>query len=112
MDEDAVLDEVEKVLGVGRVGEEEEEEEEEGGWLIDWHACDVFPKSWLDLVVVLRCTRTEVLWDRLSARCVDIWHLSFSFHVHALVTVPALYTCIWFHVVELARSSRWRFSSY
>lgn len=65
MDEDAVLDEVEKVLGVGRVGEEEEEE---GGWLIDWHACDVFPKSWLDLVVVLRCTRTEVLWDRLSAR--------------------------------------------
>ncbi|ERF69327.1 hypothetical protein EPUS_04032 [Endocarpon pusillum Z07020] len=73
VDEDAVVDEVEKVLGVGRIGGEdgggdEEKEEEEGGWLIDWHACDVFPKSWLDLVVVLRCTRTEVLWDRLRAR--------------------------------------------
>jgi len=36
--------------------------------LIDWHACDLFPKSWADLVVVLRCERTDVLWDRLKAR--------------------------------------------
>jgi len=36
--------------------------------LIDWHACDLFPKSWIDLVVVLRCQDTTVLYDRLSAR--------------------------------------------
>lgn len=39
-----------------------------GGYLIDWHACDLFPKSWIDLVVVLRCPTTDVLYDRLSSR--------------------------------------------
>ncbi len=84
VDEDAVGDEVEKVLGVGGIrredGDGDEEagvEQEEGGWLIDWHACDLFPKSWVDLVVVLRCTRTEVLWDRLRARCVILHTFSF-----------------------------------
>jgi broad-specificity NMP kinase len=61
VDEDKLLDEVEK---------EVEEGEGEGGWLIDWHACDLFPKSWVDLVVVLRCERTDILWDRLKARYV------------------------------------------
>jgi hypothetical protein len=61
VDEDKLLDEVEK---------EVEDGEGEGGWLIDWHACDLFPKSWVDLVVVLRCERTDVLWDRLKARYV------------------------------------------
>jgi adenylate kinase len=42
----------------------------QGGYLIDWHACDLFPKSWIDLVVVLRCPSTSILYDRLSARCV------------------------------------------
>lgn len=65
VDEDKLLDEVEKEIGNGdRVGDAE------GGWLIDWHACDLFPKSWVDLVVVLRCERTDVLWDRLKARYV------------------------------------------
>jgi AAA domain len=41
-----------------------------GGWLIDWHACDLFPQRWVDLVVVLRCGSTEVMWDRLKARYV------------------------------------------
>lgn len=75
VDEDALVDEVEKILGVrsepavGEGGKEEDEEDkEEGGWLIDWHACDLFPKSWVDLVVVLRCERTDLLWDRLKAR--------------------------------------------
>ncbi|KAF2095172.1 P-loop containing nucleoside triphosphate hydrolase protein [Rhizodiscina lignyota] len=38
-----------------------------GGVIIDWHACDLFPKSWIDLVVVIRCDST-LLYDRLSAR--------------------------------------------
>ena len=38
-----------------------------GGYILDWHACDLFPKSWIDLVVVLRCNST-VLYDRLTAR--------------------------------------------
>lgn len=39
-----------------------------GGHLVDWHACDLFPKDWIDLVVVLRCPETSILYDRLSAR--------------------------------------------
>ncbi|ODH25720.1 hypothetical protein ACO22_05120 [Paracoccidioides brasiliensis] len=39
-----------------------------GGCLIDWHACDIFPKSWIDLVVVIRCPSTSTLYDRLAAR--------------------------------------------
>ncbi|KAF2417994.1 P-loop containing nucleoside triphosphate hydrolase protein [Tothia fuscella] len=38
-----------------------------GGYILDWHACDLFPKSWIDLVVVLRCDST-VLYDRLTSR--------------------------------------------
>ena len=59
VDEDKLLDAMEE-KGV----------KENGGWIIDWHACDLFPKSWIDLVVVLRCAKTEVLWDRLKARYV------------------------------------------
>ena len=38
-----------------------------GGCIIDWHECELFPESWIDLVVVLRCDHTR-LWDRLEAR--------------------------------------------
>lgn len=38
-----------------------------GGYLIDWHACDLFPQSWVDLVVVLRAD-SVALYDRLKAR--------------------------------------------
>ncbi|GME42410.1 Hemoglobin and proliferation regulated protein [Neofusicoccum parvum] len=38
-----------------------------GGNIIDWHACDLFPRSWIDLVVVVRADST-LLYDRLSAR--------------------------------------------
>lgn len=38
-----------------------------GNCILDWHACDLFPKSWIDLVVVLRCDST-VLYDRLAKR--------------------------------------------
>ncbi|KAL9623263.1 MAG: hypothetical protein Q9160_002370 [Pyrenula sp. 1 TL-2023] len=55
VDEEKLLDEI-------------EDQVKDGGWLIDWHACDVFPESWVDLVVVLKCSKTDVLWDRLNAR--------------------------------------------
>ncbi|RAL05660.1 nucleoside triphosphates FAP7 [Aspergillus ibericus CBS 121593] len=55
VDEDKLLDAV-------------EDEVLQGGYLIDWHACDLFPKSWIDLVVVLRCSSTSVHYDRLATR--------------------------------------------
>ncbi|KAK0739197.1 POS9-activating factor FAP7 [Apiosordaria backusii] len=54
VDEDKLLDAI-------------EDQVKEGGWIIDWHACDLFPRSWVDLVVVLR-VETEVLYDRLEKR--------------------------------------------
>ncbi|KAK5663077.1 hypothetical protein OQA88_6493 [Cercophora sp. LCS_1] len=54
VDEDKLLDAI-------------EDEAKQGGCIIDWHACDLFPKSWIDLVVVLR-VGTETLYDRLKAR--------------------------------------------
>lgn len=54
VDEDRLLDNIEdEVLA--------------GGVLLDWHVCDLFPKSWADLVVVIRCDST-VLYDRLKER--------------------------------------------
>ncbi|KAL6708147.1 factor activating pos9 [Coniothyrium glycines] len=38
-----------------------------GGYILDWHACDLFPERWIDLVIVLRCDSTT-LYDRLAAR--------------------------------------------
>jgi len=54
VDEDKLLDSI-------------EDEVKEGGYIIDWHACDLFPKSWIDLVVVLRVDSTT-LYDRLTER--------------------------------------------
>ena len=45
----------------------EDDSVQNGGYIIDWHACDLFPESWIDLVVVLR-TDTAKLYDRLKAR--------------------------------------------
>jgi len=39
----------------------------QGGCVIDWHACDLFPPSWIDLVIVLRTDSTR-LYDRLRTR--------------------------------------------
>ena len=39
----------------------------DGGCILDWHACDLFPQRWIDLVVVLR-TDSTTLYDRLTAR--------------------------------------------
>lgn len=38
-----------------------------GGNIVDWHACDLFPRSWIDLVIVVRADST-LLYDRLKAR--------------------------------------------
>lgn len=54
VDEDRLLDCIENDL-------------EEGGQIIDWHACDLFPPSLIDLVCVVRCDN-GVLYDRLKAR--------------------------------------------
>lgn len=44
-----------------------EDDAKAGGCIIDWHACDLFPKSWIDLVVVLRAD-SATHYDRLKAR--------------------------------------------
>ncbi|CAK7208342.1 factor activating pos9 [Sporothrix curviconia] len=56
VDEDKLLDELEPDMTSAR-----------GGCIIDWHACDLFPASWVDLVVVLTAN-TESLYDRLALR--------------------------------------------
>lgn len=59
VDEDRLMDEVEKEIEDGAGS---------GGWIIDWHSTEGFAVRWVDLVVVLRCEETSVLFDRLSAR--------------------------------------------
>ena len=54
LDEDRVLDAMEPDLG-------------KGGFVVDYHACELFPERWFDLVLVLR-VGTETLYDRLTAR--------------------------------------------
>ncbi len=54
VDEDRLLDVIENDL-------------EDGGQIIDWHACDLFPPSLIDLVCVIRCDN-KILYDRLKAR--------------------------------------------
>ncbi|KAF4507601.1 hypothetical protein G6O67_004081 [Ophiocordyceps sinensis] len=54
VDEDKLLDAIET-------------DAEAGGCIIDWHACDLFPRSWIDLVIVLRVD-SATLYDRLKAR--------------------------------------------
>ncbi|KAH6891992.1 AAA domain-containing protein [Thelonectria olida] len=54
VDEDKLLDAIEDDVKLG-------------GCIIDWHACDLFPRSWIDLVVVLRVD-SSTLYDRLKAR--------------------------------------------
>ncbi|KAJ4109264.1 factor activating pos9 [Fusarium oxysporum] len=54
VDEDKLLDAI-------------EDDVKAGGCIIDWHACDLFPKSWIDLVVVLRVD-SSTHYDRLITR--------------------------------------------
>ncbi|KAF2205806.1 P-loop containing nucleoside triphosphate hydrolase protein [Delitschia confertaspora ATCC 74209] len=56
VDEDKLLDYLEPIMSSS-----------EGGNILDWHACDIFPERWIDLVIVLRC-ESSVLYDRLKQR--------------------------------------------
>jgi adenylate kinase len=38
-----------------------------GGYIIDYHAAELFPERWFDLVIVLRA-ETSILFDRLTER--------------------------------------------
>lgn len=58
IDEDKLLDHVEGLISNG---------EGEGGFVIDWHVCDIFPERWIDLVVVLRCEDTKIFYERLTS---------------------------------------------
>lgn len=59
LDEDKILDILEPIF---------DEAAEDGVSIVaDFHVCEMFPERWFDLVLVLR-TRTEVLYDRLTAR--------------------------------------------
>ena len=54
LDEDKLLDQLEIML-------------EGGGFVVDFHTCEIFPERWFELVLCLR-TETHVLFDRLSQR--------------------------------------------
>ena len=59
LDEDKLLDAMEVVL--------DEVAEAGNGIVCDYHANELFPERWFDLVLVLR-TKTNVLFDRLTKR--------------------------------------------
>jgi len=59
LDEDKLLDAMETLL--------QDSAEEGQGIVADYHACELFPERWFDLILVLR-TSTNVLYDRLSER--------------------------------------------
>eukprot|EP00559_Dactyliosolen_fragilissimus_P001808 CAMPEP_0184863778 /NCGR_PEP_ID=MMETSP0580-20130426/12406_1 /TAXON_ID=1118495 /ORGANISM="Dactyliosolen fragilissimus" /LENGTH=186 /DNA_ID=CAMNT_0027362293 /DNA_START=41 /DNA_END=598 /DNA_ORIENTATION=+ len=60
VDEDKLLDLMEVMIRKANT-------EENVGVVVDYHACELFPERWFDLVLVLR-TNTDVLYDRLIAR--------------------------------------------
>jgi adenylate kinase len=59
LDEDKLLDAMEAIL--------DQAAEEGQGIVADYHACEIFPERWFDLVLVLR-TNTDILFDRLTTR--------------------------------------------
>jgi adenylate kinase len=59
-----ILDE-EKLLDILEI--EFDTEHINGGIVADYHACELFPERWFDLILVLRAD-TEILYDRLTSR--------------------------------------------
>ena len=59
VDDDTLMDAVSDKISDGK---------DEGGWLIDWHSAGGFATRWIDLVVVLRCEDTSIMYDRLMKR--------------------------------------------
>ena len=58
LDEDKLLDILEKDF---------DDDMSSGGIIADYHACELFPERWFDLVICLR-VETHVLYDRLVSR--------------------------------------------
>jgi adenylate kinase len=58
LDEDKLLDTLEIDFDTQHIA---------GGIVADYHACELFPERWFDLILVLRAN-TEVLYDRLTER--------------------------------------------
>uniref|UniRef100_A0A915LI93 Adenylate kinase isoenzyme 6 homolog n=1 Tax=Meloidogyne javanica TaxID=6303 RepID=A0A915LI93_MELJA len=56
LDEDKLLDHLQERL-----------DSEEGGYILDYHSSELFPKRWFDFIFVLRCD-TQQLFDRLTDR--------------------------------------------
>mmetsp|Transcript_20937 Transcript_20937/g.44792 ORF Transcript_20937/g.44792 Transcript_20937/m.44792 type:complete len:184 (-) Transcript_20937:179-730(-) len=59
LDEEKLLDLMENMF--------QECAEEHAGIVADYHACELFPERWFDLILVLRA-KTDVLYDRLTDR--------------------------------------------
>ena len=59
LDEDKLLDAMEIIF--------DKAAEDNQGIVADFHACELFPERWFDLVLVLRSS-TDVLFDRLTKR--------------------------------------------
>lgn len=55
------------VLDEDRLLDELEDELEPGGVVVEYHAAELFPERWFDLVLVLRCDNT-ILYGRLESR--------------------------------------------
>ncbi|KAI5862839.1 P-loop containing nucleoside triphosphate hydrolase protein [Durotheca rogersii] len=56
----------------------EEDNVKAGGCIIDWHGCEIFPESWIDLVVVLRVESSTLkypeakLQENLDAEIMEV----------------------------------------
>ena len=55
---DALMDHISTLLHDGA----------QGGFMLDWHSSSGFATRWIDLVVIITCPDTAVLYDRLKAR--------------------------------------------
>ncbi|KAA0146589.1 hypothetical protein FNF27_04602 [Cafeteria roenbergensis] len=54
--------------GEDRLLDDLEEQLAPGARVVEFHATELFPERWFDLVLVLRCAETSVLYDRLVRR--------------------------------------------
>lgn len=54
--------------GEDRLLDDLEEQLAGGGRVVEFHATELFPERWFDVVLVLRCADTRVLYDRLTRR--------------------------------------------
>lgn len=55
------------IVDEDRLADALEDDLKKGGYIIDWHVCDIFAEDLIDLVVVLRSS-TDKLYDRLKSR--------------------------------------------